>query len=151
MAIKPGFQEKHPNSLIWILFSLSFMLFIIGVILYAISVRKLIIEEDPVFNYWPVIDALFRFMPHILTCTVFKLCRFCPDKSVVLALHVLLGIGAFLGSIFANEHMIYKGNAFNITAFIELAVLHEHIPKDPIIWTITTWLEFLYVSFLIIY
>lgn len=147
MAVYPGFQEKHPNFLIWILFGFSFLFFLVSAILYSISIKRIVVEEDPLFDYWPLFDALFRVLPHILVCTIYKLCRFISNKSVILTLHIILAVLAFIGTVFANEHMIYKGETFNVTSFMETAIRHKHIPKDPLIWTFTSWLEFFYVSF----
>lgn len=146
MVIKAGFQEKHPNSLIWILFGCSFALFITGAIVYGVGTKSIKSKEDPMFNYWPLVDALCRIFPHVLVCVIYRLCRFSANKSVILALHVILAILAFIGTVFANEHQIYKGDAFNGSALIETAIIHKHIPKDPIIWIFSSWLEFLYVS-----
>lgn len=149
MAIKLGFQEKHPNILIWILFGSSFTLFVVGAILYGLGTKKLWAEEDPMFIYWPLIDSMFRILPHVVVCIIYRLCRFSSNKSVALALHVIIAVFAFIGTVFANEHEIYKGGVTNVTALMQKAIIHKIVPKDPLIWIFSSWLEFFYVIMMI--
>lgn len=149
MAIIPRVQEKHPNYLIWILFCSSFVLFVIGAILYGFGTKKLRSDQDSMFNYWPLLDSMLRILPHVVVCVIYRLCRFYSNKSVVLALHVIIAVLAFIGTVFANEHQIWKGSTFSATAWIKVGKIHKIVPKDPVIWIFSTWLEFLYVIMMI--
>lgn len=138
-------QENHPNCIIWLMFSLSCLVFVASAVYYLVALKGSTVM-DIHFHYWPIIDAGCRILPHVLVCVIYRLCRFSMNKSGILAVHVIIAVLGFLGAVFGNEHEIYNISIFTYEPYIQRSLAHALIAKDPVIWIISSWTEFIYVN-----
>lgn len=143
---KINFQEQYPNCVIWILFTSTLILFLIGLFTYftfILSSESL----NTMYNYWPMIDAGTRIFLHVFASVIYRLCRRSHNKRVLLVLHVIIGLLAFLGGSIVNEHEYYKGQSFYGSAFIEKCNFYKKLINDPFLSLFSAFMELIYVKF----
>lgn len=133
----------YANILIWILFAFGFGVFLIGSLIYGLETRNLRVVEHPLHYVYPLFDGYSRIFLHGLTSIIFRLFKMPTHKKLRIYIHSILGILAFVGTIFARNFEILT---FKMWIFVNISQEFSQKLNYPILWLITLILEIFYVS-----